>query len=348
VRRDRPCAHSIRQKDVTPVRTLHRVPASFFGMVLGVFGLGSAWRYGASVGLVPHWVGEVGVLAGCAVWLVLAAIYAYRCLTAWDGVVAEWRDPATFSFISLLPAGGILVSAGLHPYLPVVSAVLLWLGIAGQLVFAAVRCAPLWSGTQPLDATTPGFYLPLVAANFISAIGLGVAGHDELGYLFLGAGVISWITLEPLITHRLRTGPELAPRARGVIGVQLAPAFVACYAYLSVNGGRFDVVALVLFGYGLLQLVLMLRLWRWFLAAGFTPGLWAFSFGFAAMANTGLRLAHSQPDTSVRVVAVAAVALATALLLALVVGTVVLLARGRLVPPAPVPAVQEPAPALVG
>jgi tellurite resistance protein len=47
-------------------------------------------------------------------------------------------------------------------------------------------------------------------------------------------------------------------------------------------------------------------------------------------------------------VAVAAVALATALLLALVVGTVVLLARGRLVPPAPVPAVQEPAPALVG
>lgn len=315
------------------MRALHRVPVSFFGMVLGVFGLGSAWRYGASIGLVPHWVGEAGVLAGCAVWLLLAAIYAYRCVTAWDGVVAEWRDPATFSFISLVPAGAILVSVGVHPYVPAVAAVLLWLGIVGQVAFAAVRCAPLWAGTQPLEATTPGFYLPLVAANFISAIGLGAAGHAQLGYLFLGAGVVSWLTLEPLITHRLRTGPELPPRARGVVGVQLAPAFVACYAYLAVNGGRVDAVALVLFGYGLLQLVLLLRLWRWFLAAGFTPGLWAFSFGFAAMANTGLRLAHAEPDAALRVVAVAVVALATALLLALVVGTVVLLVRGRLLPP---------------
>lgn len=317
------------------MRTLHRVPASFFGMVLGVFGLGSAWRYGASIGLVPHGVGEAGVLAGCAVWVVLAGIYAYRCLTAWDGVVAEWRDPMTFPFVSLLPAGAVLVSVGVHPYVPAVAAVLLWLGAGSQLVFAAVRCAPLWTGTQPLDATTPGFYLPLVAANFISAIGMGSAGHEQIGYLFLGAGVISWLTLEPLVTHRLRTGPEVAPRARGVIGVQLAPAFVACYAYLAVNGGRFDAVALALFGYGLLQLLLLLRLWRWLLAGGFTPGLWAFSFGFAAMANTGLRLVHSDPEPVVRAVAVAVVALATALLLALVLGTVVLLVRGRLLPPAP-------------
>ncbi|WP_263731360.1 dicarboxylate transporter/tellurite-resistance protein TehA [Cellulomonas sp. SG140] len=314
------------------MRTLQRVPVSFFGMVLGVFGLGSAWRYGASIGLVPHWVGEVGVLAGCAVWLVLTLIYAYRCVRARDGVVAEWRDPATFSFISLLPAGGILVSAGLHPYVPAVAAVLLWLGIAGQVAFAAIRVAPLWTGTQPLEATTPGFYLPLVAANFISAIGLGVAGHDQLGYLFLGAGLVSWLTLEPIITHRLRTGTEVAPRARGVVGVQLAPAFVACYAYLSVNGGRFDTVALLLFGYGLLQLALMLRLWRWVLGAGFAPGLWAFSFGLAAMANSGLRLVHSHPEPAVLVVAVASVGLATTLLLALVVGTTVLAVRGRLVP----------------
>jgi tellurite resistance protein len=313
---------------------------SFFSMVLGVFGLGAAWRYGASVGLVPSWVGEAGVLAGCAVWLVLMAVYVYRCLTAWDGVRAEWRDPRTFPFISLVPAGAILVSVGVHPYVPAVAAVLLWLGIVGQVVFAAVRCGPLWAGTQPLDATTPGFYLPLVAANFISAIGLGSAGHDELGYLFLGAGAVSWLTLEPLITHRLRTGPELSPGARGVVGVQLAPAFVACYAYLSVDGGRFDAVALVLFGYGLLQLVLMLRLVPWFLASGFTPGLWAFSFGLAAMANTGLRLTQAQPDPGVRVVAIAVVALATTLLLALVVATAVQLVRGRLVP---APAAAAPA-----
>lgn len=315
------------------LNALHRVPASFFGMVLGVFGLGSAWRYGASVGLVPHWVGEAGVLAGCAVWTVLAVVYVMRLVTDRAGVAAEWRDPLTFSFISLFPAGAVLVAAGLHPYVPVVAWVLLWFGVVGQLVFVTWRCAPLWTGTQPLEATTPALYLPFVAANFISAIGLGVLGQAQLGYLFLGAGVISWLTLEPLITHRLRTGTPTAPPARGAVGVQLAPAFVACYAYLSVNGGHVDAVALVLVGYGVLQLLLVARLWRWFLAAGFRPGLWAFSFGFAAMVNCGLRITQSSPDTAVQVVAVALVVVGTAAVLALVVGTVALLVRGRLLPP---------------
>lgn len=319
------------------MRTLQRVPVGFFGMVLGIFGLGSAWRYAGTIGLAPHWVGEVGVLAGCGVWLILALIYGYRFLTARERVLAEWRDPGQFAFISLLPAGAVLVSAGVRPYVPVVSGVLLAAGIVGQLTFSVVRCAPLWRGTQPLDATTPGFYLPTVAANFICAIALGPAGHTELGYMFLGAGLISWLTLEPLVTHRLRTGPPMPPKARTVIGVQLAPPFVACYAYLSVDGGRFDPFALALFGYGLLQLLLLARLVPWFLQGGFSPGLWAFSFGLAAMANTALRLDHATGTLGMRVLAVVVLVLANVLLLALVAQTLVLLVRGRLVPPASVP-----------
>lgn len=329
------------------MRTLQRVPVGFFGMVLGVFGLGSAWRYAGTIGLAPHWVGEVGVLAGCAVWLVLALIYGYRFVSARERVLAEWRDPGQFAFISLLPAGAVLVSAGVRPYVPVVSGVLLAAGIVGQLTFSAVRCAPLWRGTQPLEATTPGFYLPTVAANFICAIALGPAGHPELGYMFFGAGLISWLTLEPLVTHRLRTGPEMPPKARAVIGVQLAPPFVACYAYLSVNGGRFDPFALVLFGYGLLQLVLLARLVPWFFQGGFSPGLWAFSFGLAAMANTALRLDHATSTTGLQVLAVALVVLSSGLLLALVVQTLVLAVRGRLLPP-DAPTVTRPADAPSG
>ncbi|WP_448631020.1 SLAC1 family transporter [Cellulomonas soli] len=124
------------------MRSLQRVPVGFFGMVLGVFGLGSAWRYAGTIGLAPHWVGEVGVLAGCAVWLVLALIYAYRFVAARERVLAEWSDPGQFAFISLLPAGAVLVSAGVRPYVPVVSGVLLAAGVVGQLTFSAVRCAP--------------------------------------------------------------------------------------------------------------------------------------------------------------------------------------------------------------
>ena len=61
---------------------------------------------------------------------------------------------------------------------------------------------------------------------------------------------------QPAIIHRLRTKAALPAAARGVIGIQLAPAFVACYAWLCVNGNDFDTFALILLGYGLLQLFL--------------------------------------------------------------------------------------------
>lgn len=35
------------------------IPASFFGMVLGLFGLANAWRVGARIWRLPALVGEV-------------------------------------------------------------------------------------------------------------------------------------------------------------------------------------------------------------------------------------------------------------------------------------------------
>lgn len=311
---------------------IHRVPVSFFGMVLGVFGLGSAWRYAATLGLGPAWLGETLIFAGSFIWFMLAFIYAARCLTQPKAICEEFLNNNQFSFISLLPAGGVLVSIGLHPYQLILANTLMIAGAIGQLVFSAWRCAPLWRGEFASEATTPGFYLPTVAANFICAMAFGTAGHQEIGALFFGAGLISWLTLEPAIIHRLRTQTALAGPARGVIGIQLAPAFVACYAWLCVNGNHFDIFALVLLGYGLLQLFFMLRLVRWFFAGGFSPTMWAFSFGLSAMANAALRLAHSRSSDDMQILAWILFSLANLLLAGLIVKTLLLLISGSLLP----------------
>ncbi|MCS3423160.1 tellurite resistance protein [Rahnella sp. BIGb0603] len=311
---------------------VHRVPVSFFGMVLGVFGLGSAWRYAATLGLGPAWLGEMLIFAGSSIWLTLTVIYVGRCLAEPKAVREEFLNNNQFSFISLLPAGGVLVSTGLHPYNLLLANTLMTAGATGQLIFSAWRCAPLWRGEFASEATTPGFYLPTVAANFICAMAFGTAGHQDIGALFLGAGLISWLTLEPAIIHRLRTQKELSGPARGVIGVQLAPAFVACYAWLCVNGNHFDMFALLLLGYGLLQLFFMLRLVRWFFAGGFSPSMWAFSFGLSAMANASLRLAHSRQVIDMQILSWILFSLANLLLAGLIVKTLLLLMSGRLLP----------------
>ena len=82
---------------------------------------------------------------------------------------------------------------------------------------------------------------------------------------------------------------------RGIIGIQLAPAFVGCSAYFGINGGQVDMVALMLIGYGTLQLLFLLRLLPWVLEGGFTMSLWGFSFGLAAMAGCGMHLVVLNP-----------------------------------------------------
>jgi hypothetical protein len=50
---------------------LSRVPASFFGIVLGVVGLGNTWRAAAKLWPLPPLVGEVLLGLGALIWLAL-------------------------------------------------------------------------------------------------------------------------------------------------------------------------------------------------------------------------------------------------------------------------------------
>ncbi len=123
----------------------------------------------------------------------------------------------------------------------------------------------------------------------------GALGFQDIGILFLGAGIFSWLSLEPAILSRLRNLDEMSPAVRTSLGIQMAPAFVACSAWLSVNGGQVDVLAKLLFGYGLLQMLFMIRLIPWYCCQPFNPSFWSFSFGVASLATTSIRLGHAVP-----------------------------------------------------
>jgi len=93
------------------------------------------------------------------------------------------------------------------------------------------------------------------------------------------------------------------------------------------GGGHVDWVFLVLTGYGVLQLLFLLRLVPWVLKAGYTMSLWGFSFGLGAMAGTGMHLvAVSQLVQLGWVLWI----LGTVLIAALWAGMLMLAIRGRL------------------
>ncbi|MGR3808415.1 SLAC1 family transporter [Pasteurella testudinis] len=243
---------------------------------------------------------------------------------------AELHHLIQCCFISLIPITSMLMALAVLPLSTSVAAGLILLGTVAQLGFAAYRTAGLWRGTHKAEATTPIIYLPTVAANFVSATALAELGYDVWAMLFFGMGALSWITLEPAILQRLRNLTPLDEAVRPIIGIQLAPAFVAANAYLHLTHGAIDNLALMLTGYGLLQLLFLFRLLPWIFANGFNMSFWGFSFGLGSMANVGLYLSQMSGETQglaqFGIILFWIGSISIALLLA---GTVLRMAQGR-------------------
>ncbi|MFV0635849.1 hypothetical protein [Mitsuokella sp. WILCCON 0060] len=302
---------------------------SSISMTLGLFALGIAWRRAGLILGLPREIGE-GILAFTFVlWLFLLAHYAGQILRSPHGAGREFSLQLENPFFTLVPITTGLASVALSPYLPDFSKIMLVIGVVGQLGFSSYHIGSQWRGNTPLAMETPAMYMPTVGANFASAIALGAFGENEWGYLFFGAGFLSWMSLEAAFLFRLRTAEPMQPKERPLMGIQLAPAFVGSSAYLSCNGGQIDAVVLGLIGYGLLNLFFLLRLITWILRIGLSMSLWAFSFAMASMVNVGFQLWHAEITGSFQMLGMAFVVCGTSVIGLLLFGTARLVAARK-------------------
>ncbi|MDO4905492.1 MAG: dicarboxylate transporter/tellurite-resistance protein TehA [Lautropia sp.] len=303
------------------------VPISYFGMALGSTAWGLSWRFGASAGLAPVWLGEVMLAVVGVVWLSLMIGFVIKLLGYRQELLADLHDPVRCCFLSMVPITTILTGMSLLPYLYGLGLTMIVLGTLGQLSFAMYRSGGLWRGGHSMEATTPVIYLPTVGAGFVSAMACKAIGLPDYGMLFFGAGMLSWFGLEAAILLRLRIEQPLPPPMRGVLGITVAPSFVAGSAYLEINGGHVDAFALMVLGYGILHTLFSIRLLPWLTEGGFSMSLWGYSFAMAAMTGCGLRLVALHPP--LQGLGWVLAAFGSAVMLLLVMFTVRLALQGR-------------------
>jgi tellurite resistance protein len=316
------------------------MPASYFGIVLGLSGLGNAWRAAAQAWSLPAAIGEAIHAIGGTVWAVLAALYLLKAILAPARIADEARHPVQCCFIGLAGVSTMLVAGGLLPHWRTGAEALFAIGAAFTLGFGVWRTGGLWHGERDHGATTAVLYLPTVAGSFVCATVISALGRPDWGQLAFGAGIFSWLAMESVLLHRLLTGPAKPAVLRPTLGIQLAPAPVGAVAFLAVGDGQPGLFVHALIGYGVLQLLVLLRLAPWIAEAGATPGLWAFSFGVVAIATAPARLvAHGDSGAITELAPILFVA-ANLFIAGLSILTLGLLMRGRMfvAPPAPAPA----------
>ncbi|MFC3024867.1 dicarboxylate transporter/tellurite-resistance protein TehA [Vibrio zhugei] len=267
------------------------IPASYFGVVLGISGLGQAWRTAHTLWGLPAIIGESLLVIAILVWLILLIAYITQAIRTPSSVGQEFLHPVQGSTPALIGISTLLIVLAVLPYSRQLAWSLTVAGIIWHVSFSLWHNGSLWKGGRQKMDSVPTLYLPTVAGNFTSAAALGALGYPDWGWLFLGAGMFSWLALESLIIQRLWQAQELPSPQRPLLGIQFAPPVVCAMAWLTINPDSNDYWILMLWGYGLYQLMLGIRLGKWLGAQPFAPSYWAYTFGIAAATVSGLKLA---------------------------------------------------------
>lgn len=262
-----------------------QTPPGIFPPVLGLFGLGLAWRRAAEVLGSPTDLAEF--ILGAVSLLFLFCVFAY--------LAKFLRDPSVLlRDLKILPgraglsggsAAGLLFAATLIPYSGCASQVALLLGLAAHAVLACAVVYVLAPAPLPQRRITAVWHLTFVGFIVapLAAIPLGAVQMSEVIFFVTMA-----LALTIWIGHLVVALPSGVPAPlRPSLSIHLAPAclfgIVAAMLGQMVLAQIFGWLALIMF------VVLLLRV-RYLTESGFSPFWGAFTFPMAAFANLMLIL----------------------------------------------------------
>ena len=315
------------------------IPVSFFGMAVGALAWGHAWRVATQVWPLPPVLAQLAAAVGLLIWLTVLLAYGLKWWQQRQAARLELDHPVMSAMAALGPVSTLLAAMTLQPWVPELAWALFGLALGAQLLLGLWLVSRFWQGGRAAETINASVYLPAVAQNFVAATASASLGWTTLGALFFGAGVFSWLALQPLVWGRAATLAPLAAAQRPLQGIELAPPVVGGLSYLALTSGPPDLLAKMLLGYGLYQGLLALRLSPWTRQAGFAPTYWAFSFGVMALATMALRFLERAPQELLwQYLAPLAFAVANGVMALLLWHTAALARQGRLLPAAAAPA----------
>ncbi len=269
----------------TPPGLWRRVPPAIFPSIMGLFGLGLAWRRGAQVFALPAGIGEV--ILGAVSLLFVFALLAY--------VVKLVRRPAVIADeLRILPGrAGVatmvlsiyLLSMTLHPYSASAAHAVLVAGFAVHAVLVVLLVHQFVTGPVEQRRVTPIWHLSYVGFIIGALAASGFEYYLLTLLLFIATALIAaliWsVSLEQMIKE---TVP--AP-LRPLLAVHLSP--VALLG-LVANALELDAVAMGCAGVAALMVAWLVLRARWLTESGFSALWGAFTFPLAATASLWLVL----------------------------------------------------------
>jgi len=311
---------------------LEYLPVGLFGAVIGLTGLSVAWqlahaRYGA-----PEWIALSFGVAGALAFVVLLSAYAVKLVTAFGAVRGEFQHPIAGSLFGTVLISLLSLPTVVAPYAHRFAQGVWVAGAAGMILFAWFMVNRWLSERQQVAHATPAWIIPVVGLLDLPLAlpSLGMPPLHGLMVFALAVGLFFAVPLFTLIFSRLLFEPPMPDSLKPSLVILAAP-FAVGYSTYTVTVGQADLFAQALYMLMLFVLAVVLGQLRYLpLSCPFRIAWWSVSFPLAACSIAALRFAAAQPGIITDGIAVALLGLATLVIAALAVRTVLGVVAGEL------------------
>ncbi len=265
-------------------------PLAIFPPILGLFGIGLAWRAAAAQLGAPSWIGEMWLGAVCLLYVFAGIAYKAKILRRPSALLDDAKILPGRAGLSAMTASMFLFSATLVPYWTLGANIVLFAGLIAHAAGAAIIIRSLILGPAEQRRVTPVWQISFVGFIIapVAAVPLGWMELSALIYATtLPIAAAIWIISA---LQFLRAGVP-AP-LRPLLAIHLAP--VSLFGIVSVLLG-YDSVALAFGWLGITVFAVGVFAARYLTESGFSPMWGGFTFPLAAFANLMLAVASLQP-----------------------------------------------------
>lgn len=264
-----------------------QTPPAIFPPILGLFGLGLAWRRVTEVYGMPREVGEL-ILGAVSILFLFATLAYLAKFVRRPGVLADdLRILPGRAGLPAASAAAMLFAATLVPYSTCAAKWALGVALLAHLVVATVILKTLWGAPFPQRRMTPVWHLSFVGFIIapLAAVPLGwIALSDILFFVSLALALTIWGGSLVM----LAAGAAVPPPLRPPLAIHLAPV---CLTGIVATLLGYETLALIFGWIGIVGMAVLLLKSRYLTQAGFSPFWGAFTFPIAAFANLMLILA---------------------------------------------------------
>lgn len=269
----------------TPPGLWRRTPPAIFPPIMGLFGLGLAWRAAVGAFDVPRAISDMILGATMLLFAWSALAYAVKILRRPAALVDDLKILPGRAGVAAAMLCIYLLSLAVTPFDPLLAWVVLVVGLVLHGIVILTMITVFLRGPAEQRRITPVWHLMFVGPVIAALAALGLEVWPLAVALGAATGMIA-IAVWSVSLDQLTSETVPAP-LRPLLAIHLAPAVLLG---LLAKGLDLELVATGFAVLGAVILTLLVVRARWLTEAGFSPLWGAFTFPLAATATLWLSM----------------------------------------------------------